>query len=95
MTHTNNWEEEFDKEFIAQVGNSLRCVTPWATLLQIKTFIRSLLEKQKEEIIETIKKHYPYNTSDKYIFDPKELKKASAISTNTLTYLRRKEKGYE
>jgi len=56
------WEKEFDKKFFEEFGG-MRCVSPIATMTNIKHFIKSLLNKQRardrEEVIKKLLKSKP------------------------------------
>ena len=51
MSTQNDWAERFDKQFITQVGANIDAVTPWATLMEIKSFIRNELADARKEVI--------------------------------------------
>lgn len=55
MSTQNDWAERFDKQFITQVGANIDAVTPWATLMEIKSFIRNELADARKEVIIKIK----------------------------------------
>lgn len=44
----NNWEEEFEKQFNNIIGRSFECVDAEKTLLDIKSFLKSELQKQAD-----------------------------------------------